>query len=267
MTICIAAIGRCKENDEDKEAIVFATDHMVSIRGIGEFEHEIDKFKVIPNTTSKMVAMLAGAPLLFGGIIGGIPKSAKFYEVKQKIHENLLDIRKNKTQMEVFNRFNIDWTQIPSMLTHPQPSPAVLRILDFLSNFTLGTNILLIGFGNNLAQIADINEKDYADFRDINFHTIGSGFMQASNTLLFQRHSKKDSLATTLYNVYKAKRNSEVSEGVGKETDIRIMTQGNIYPLGEEDIKKLSEIYDAEMKSGKGNKILDDIISSLDGIN
>lgn len=261
MTICIAAIGKCKE--EDKEAIVFATDHMVSIRGIGEFEHEIDKFKVIPNDSSKIVAMLAGAPLLFGEILKDIPESDGFPQIKVKIHNNLLDIKKNKIQMEVFNRFNISWESVPNLLQHPQPTPVIMQVLDFLSKFTLGTNILLIGFEDNVAQIADISEKDYADFRDINFHVIGSGSMQAENTLLFQRHSKKDKLSTTLYNVYKAKRNSEVSVGVGKETDIKVMTQKDICSIGDENLNKLSQIYDDEIKSGKENAILKDIIDSL----
>ncbi len=265
MTICIAAIGNCKE--KDKESIVFATDHMVSIGGIGEFEHEIDKFKVIPNDNSKTVAMLAGAPLLFGGILKDIPESSNFSLIKERIHENLLNIRKDKTQREVFNRFNIDWESMPTLLQHPQPTPIIMRILEFVSNFTLGTNILLIGFEDNVAQIADINENDYADFRDINFHAIGSGSMQAENTLLFQRHSKKDKLSTTLYNVYKAKRNSEVSVGVGKETDIKVMTQNDILSIDEENLNKLSQIYDNEIKSGKENKILEDIVNSLKNIN
>ncbi|ODS37683.1 MAG: hypothetical protein A7316_09165 [Candidatus Altiarchaeales archaeon WOR_SM1_86-2] len=262
MTICIAAIGKCKE--EDKEAIVFATDHMVSIRGIGEFEHEIDKFKVILNEDSKMVAMLAGAPLLFGGVLKDIPESANFSLIKEKIHENLLNIRKDKIQRDVFNRFNINWESIPVLLQHPQPTPVIMRVLDFISNFTLGTNILLIGFEDNVAQIADISENDYADFRDINFHAIGSGSMQAENTLLFQRHSKKDKLSTVLYNVYKAKRNSEVSVGVGKETDIKVMTQEDICLIDEENLTKLSQIYDNEIKSGKENSVLEDIVNSLE---
>jgi len=91
--------------------------------------------------------------------------------------------------------------------------------------------------------------------------------MQAENTLLFQRHSKKDKLSTTLYNVYKAKRNSEVSVGVGKETDIKVMTQNDILSIDEENLNKLSQIYDNEIKSGKENKILEDIVNSLKNIN
>ena len=178
----------------------------------------------------------------------------------------MLDIKKDKTQREVFNRFNLTWDSIPPLLQIPPQNPVTMKVLDFLSNFTLGTNILLIGFENNVAHIADINETDYANFRDINFHAIGSGSMQAENTLLFQRHSKKDKLSTALYNVYKAKRNSEVSGGVGKETDVKVMTQDNICSIDEENLNKLSQIYDNEIKSGKENKILEDIVNSLKNI-
>ena len=76
------------------------------------------------------------------------------------------------------------------------------------------------------------------------------------NTLLFQKHSKNDDLKTTLYNVYKAKKNSEAMQGVGKETEIGYLNKKGIKMLNEKNIKILNNIYHAELNFGKENKKL-----------
>jgi len=81
--------------------------------------------------------------------------------------------------------------------------------------------------------------------------------------LLFQRHSKLDVLASAIYNVYKAKRNAEVSIGVGKETDMLILTKKDILEIGEVHIETLKKIYDDELCSGKTNPKLFEIVSNL----
>ncbi|MFH0848658.1 MAG: hypothetical protein V1857_04075, partial [archaeon] len=69
MTSCIAAIGRCADIGKNCEAIVFATDHMITMGNIGSFEHSIEKYrKISPNT----IAMLSGEALLFDEVLKGI---------------------------------------------------------------------------------------------------------------------------------------------------------------------------------------------------
>jgi len=101
------------------------------------------------------------------------------------------------------------------------------------------------------------------DLRDINFSAIGSGAIQAINTLLFQRHSKEDSLAATIYNVYKAKRNAEVSIGVGKETDILVLTKKGVVEINKDLMDQLSKIYEKELKYGKTNEKLFEMVNAL----
>lgn len=90
------------------------------------------------------------------------------------------------------------------------------------------------------------------DFRDMNSHAIGSGSIQAVNTLMFQKHDKHDPLNTTIYDVYKAKRNAEVAQGVGKETELIVLTKGKgCRTITSESFKLLKEIYDNEVKQGR----------------
>lgn len=111
-----------------------------------------------------------------------------------------------------------------------------------ITNTELDTAFLLIGFDGDRAQISEIGEEGIFNFNDINFHTIGSGSQQTQNTLLFQKHSSEDNLRTTLYNVYKAKKNAEVKQGVGRETEIGYLNKRGMKILNEENINILDDI-------------------------
>jgi len=261
MTICIAAIGKCEELGMDSEAIVFATDHMITLSEIGEFEHSIEKYRTINSNT---VVMLSGEALLFDEILDGIPSNGTVDEMKETIYSNMVNIRTKRIKQIVFDRYKIDFDYLKELLKLPDHNDTVSEFLGFIKNYNLDTSVLLAGFKDGKAQIYEINEGGAINTRDINFNAIGSGGTQAINTLLFQRHSKANNLKVMLYNVYKAKRNSEVSSGVGKETDICILlSNGKKYDITPDINKSLSEIYQQEMKFGKENKGLDEIIKNL----
>lgn len=93
----------------------------------------------------------------------------------------------------------------------------------------------------------------------MNFHAIGSGAVQAKNTLLFQKHSKTTPLLPAIYNVYKAKRNAEVSEGVGRETEMLVLNADGVQQLSDDDLTILNKIYVQELQYGKDNTELNKI--------
>jgi hypothetical protein len=255
MTICVSAIA----TDNGKESIVFSTDHMVSVGDLGQFEKEIKKYKIL--NKNNIVAMLSGQMLLFDRILEGTNDFYDFYKIKGKIIENMAKIRKEIIKKEVYDLFGIDENYIKTILSNPIQNPFVQRILETVSNFSLQTSILLVGFDNEgKAQISEIDEKSYADYRDIHFHAIGSGSTQALNTLLFQKHCKSKDLKTAIYNVYKAKRNAEVVVGVGKETEVIILNKEGFQELKEDKIIKLSNIYDLELNYGVTHQDLNTIL-------
>lgn len=263
MTICIAAIGKCIEFNKNEEAIVFATDHMITLQQIGQFEHSIEKYRKINQNT---IAMLSGEALLFDDVLKGMDEKQNFDEIKGKIHNNMVGIRDEKVKKMILDRFKIDFDYLKQLLNNPEHNDIAQEILETIKQFNLNTSVILAGFIGGKAQIAEINELAAINTRDINFDAIGSGGTQAINTLLFQKHSKSDDLKTTLFNVYKAKRNSEVSVGVGKETDIFILTEEQIYFIDGLQKLLLEKIYNDEMKVGKTHKDLNMIISNLKGV-
>lgn len=243
MTICLAAIAK----EEDREYVVFATDHMVTTQ-IGQFEHSIVKYKKLNENT---IAMLAGNPLIFDELVKLKDGSSSYETIKKEIFENFKNKRKEIIKNQIFDIFGIDEKFIIDSLSKPIPNPIVDNIFEQIIEFKLETGILLIGFDNGNANITEINEEKMDDFREMNFHAIGSGNIQAANTLLFQKHDKRDPLLATLYNVYKAKRNAEVLQGVGKETELLVLNKDGCKKVDENSTKILEEIYKEELKFGK----------------
>lgn len=248
MTICLAAIAK----EDDEEHIVFATDHMVTT-SLGQFEHSIVKYQELNNTT---VAMLAGDPLLFDDLVRLKEKKSEYEQIKQEVFENFKRKRKEIIKNEIFDIYGVNQQFFIDSLQKQIPNPYIDMILRKVSDFKLDTGILLIGFSDGKAQITEITDTGMADFRVMNFHAIGSGNIQAANTLLFQKHDKCDSLLSTLYNVYKAKRNAEVLQGVGKETELLVLSKNGCLKIDKSDLEILKNIYLEELSTGKKHKDL-----------
>lgn len=248
MTICISAI--CTE--KSKEHIVFAVDHMIST-GIGGFEHDINKFK---HLTNNVVGMIAGNALLMDYFFESEYKNKTYSNIQNEIEIKFKEKRIEKIQKEILDVYSIDFDYVKNLLKQQIVNEYQSNILKSITKARLNTAILLIGFEDNKAKISEISETGIISFNQINFHTIGSGSIQAQNTLLFQKHSKNDDLKTTLYNVYKAKKNAEAMEGVGKETDIGYLNENKIKMLNKENIKILDDIYNTELTYGKNHEDL-----------
>lgn len=257
LTICIAAIG----NENNNEFVVFATDHMVSMdmgeNGVWKFEHAIEKYKQINQET---IAMIAGIPLFLDQLTKNLDTKKQFDEISLEIYKNFMQVREDYLHTNVFNIIGVNRDFFIERLKEETNNPIIEETWQKIIEFNLQTSILLIGFIQKDAMITEINEKGFLDFRQLNFHAIGTGAAQAHNTLLFQKHSKKDPLEITIYDVYKAKRNAEVSEGVGKETDLGVLTKNGYYILTDE-LDTLKEIYDQELQYGRTHRDLHKIKS------
>lgn len=252
MTICIAAI--CTEDTEDY--IVFAVDHMLTVGGLGQFEHNIKKYSQLNNTT---VGMLAGKTMHTDYFFDNSFDNMSFESISQDLFNKFNLKKEDIIQKEILNKYNIDFNFVHDLLNKPQLNGFSSEIIKAISNIELGVVILLIGFIDGKAKIIEVNDNNIFDVSVLTFHAIGSGHPQAKNALLFQRHSKDDGLRVCLYNVYKAKKNAEVSEGVGKETELGFLSKDGVKILDKSDIEILDKIYNQELNFGKDNELLSDL--------
>ena len=150
--------------------------------------------------------MIAGNALLMNYFLDDDYSKKSYTEIQNIIGEKFKYKRVEKIQKEVFDVFSIDKEFVKELLKNPITNEFQTLILKNIVKTRLNTAILLMGFEDNNAKISEIGDGGIEDYNQINFNTIGSGSIQAQNTLLFQHHSRQDDLKTTLYNVFKAKR-------------------------------------------------------------
>lgn len=258
MTICVAGICNYKREEETqtREGIVFATDHMVSIEGLGQFEHKIRKYEMLENG---MVIMLAGAISLDDVVDGLSLESKSFGETALILRNKMKRLRDQKIETEILSRIGLSFGELKEIAKGEIKNEFIHELIQKVlvnpeseesEGASLDSQIMLIGFEENKAKLATITEFNIVSMRELGFAAIGSGWLQAVNALLFQKHSKEENLFTAIYNIHKAKKNAEVAEGVGKTTDLFILLD-NGNPLPIENLKILDEIYSDELEFGK----------------
>ena len=134
-----------------------------------------------------------------------------YISIQKTIKKKFYDKRKEIVKEKILDPLYLDYDFIKNSMYSPQNNFLTKTILKEVLKVEINNAILLLGFIDNKAQISEISNGRMFDFRTINFHSIGSGNIQAQNTLLFQKQSRDDDLKTTLYNVYRAKKNAEAT--------------------------------------------------------
>ena len=255
MTICIAAIAQ----EDGKEYIVIAADNMclnyLNGKLMGDFN--IKKFKYFDK--NKCVAMLSGDILNFDKFISNIGYDMTYLDCLNKIHKNYMrlkdEMKYNFLKSEYFPEKNIT-----EVLKNLQSRLDFKEIIEKIARFDDRTKIILAGIDESgKAHINEINNKSIKNMNFRKFHCIGEGETHSTVCLLQNKQSKNYSVKETIYNVYKAKRFSEVMQGIGKETDMAVFSKDSYKELSKKDFDVLEKVFKEELEYGKCHKDLDKI--------
>jgi hypothetical protein len=95
------------------------------------------------------------------------------------------------------------------------------------------------------------------------FAAIGRGAAYASAALRIEHFAESSSLSQTLYQVYLAKKASEMVYGVGEPTDMAIMTERGYQDVPEETIQVLEQIRKSRKQALLKDDETQDITRSL----
>jgi len=243
VTVCIGAI--C----ENGEAAVVASDRMVTSQYPPiEFEHTKSK---IYHLSGYCIAMPAGDALK---PIEVIPKSITAIGDQRRSPpiEQVVDIVKSWYQ---FRRMaNAEERILKPRTINSQTfyergiaifPRDIFGFLDQeLANFNYGLELLIAGLDSDGAHIYHIFNPGMSSCYDtIGFHAIGVGQLHAFQTVIAHRYSVSCNLMDCLNVVYVAKKASEVAPGVGKETDMAMIKDGQIIPITPEMVIALDNTY------------------------
>lgn len=102
------------------------------------------------------------------------------------------------------------------------------------------------GHGYVRSHIYSFDNGSVTCHNEAGFASIGVGMYQAMSSLMFAGHRTQQGLDATAYMVLAAKKRAEVAPGVGKETDMVVVTKPNesYMIFYESTIQKLEDIYE-----------------------
>jgi 20S proteasome alpha/beta subunit len=129
-------------------------------------------------------------------------------------------------------------------------NPQLYMILDHqLSEFHLETDFLVVGIDERGGHVISlIFPGTVQHFDKIGFGAVGSGIPHATTSLCLEGQTRNRRVSETIYSVYAAKRKAESAPGVGKETDLGVITKHGICFLDTDDLKSLEMLYNQSLK-------------------
>ena len=180
--------------------------------------------------------------------------------------------------LSYYNRCSIKFvygsrlTDKENILQHPTypllPIPMYYKELIFqqFKGIALDVNGLIIGFHKGEAKIFKIDPYgDYEEYTSFGYTSVGSG--HSFSEIYFDQHDYMPNLnaAEGLFFAYRAKKSAEFNTGVGKKTDIVLITSdGKVLEIVEESNKmqRLKELHQESTNEIK--KIRETISEKID---
>jgi 20S proteasome alpha/beta subunit len=240
MTIAIGAI--C----ENSQTIVVASDRMVNYGPPTNLQTETASLKTTVITDTCLA-------ICTGTVTDGeeVLKRAKsqltstlIREVAEAIKVHYAEHKKKRVEDLILRPLiGGEYAMFQQMLTASTASHLLIQIANAVFNHSLQLEVLIAGLdsaGPSLwvvshpGAVHSLNQVGYAAF--------GSGGSFATARLGVGQQSKTATLATTLYNVYEAKRAAELGLGVGRLTDMAVITNAGIKYLPDEFIRHLDTL-------------------------
>lgn len=265
MTVCIASL--CSNENGNPQNVVVASDRMVTLGNFMEFEHEVSK---ITKLTSKSVVLVAGDTLRGSKIVDTVKSKlhelqdlkipeiatlvAKWYsESRNESIENDIFKLRGFTRQDFYDSYQ---TKLLPQLAYQLDAQVM--------EYNYGVQLIVAGVDDDGAHAYFIDNPgtNCTDIHQIGYTAIGSGAIHATQALIGFGHSASKELKLTVFTTFAAKRRGEVAPGVGKDTDLFIVTADGIQELTQEEIKMLNEIYENEYHK----PLADNVKSKVDAI-
>jgi len=233
MTVCLASFSR-------EGFIVGASDRMVTYDGI-TFEPPISKIWLLTPTivimTSGDSALQAETLNLLEENIANIqPLSVKkVVDLYVECRNSIIRYRSQNAILEKFGLTHQDFLSTQKNMNFEFVNEITREIMAYKAPVT---GAIITGLSDNKPWLYTIHENKTVDCMKVGYACIGSGGRHARLQLMLAGHSRVSSLSETLLLIYIAKKRSEISTGVGSDTDMFVMGP-NFTLLNKAEIDKL----------------------------
>jgi 20S proteasome alpha/beta subunit len=245
LTICIGAL--CTDRVAG-DTVVLASDRMVTWRNLTEFEHPVPKIYSISPAAWALCAgdALAGAKIIAGAAaeVAGVPRPV--HEVADVVAQQYHSVRMNAAEAQVL---------LPRGLTlasyygkHQQLLSQIAENLDqSLASFDPEVELIVAGVDSSGGHLFTVsNPGGSAECHDvIGTVAIGSGEIHAVQSMIGFGHAATRPVRDTVFYVFASKRRAELAPGVGRDTDLMVLSPGGAVRLPDKALAKLGELYES----------------------
>jgi hypothetical protein len=130
--------------------------------------------------------------------------------------------------------------------------------------FNLGVEIIVAGIDETGAHTYVISHPgQIVSFDKIGYGITGSGATHASIKLALELQHPKSVLAETILSVYSAKRAAEVAPGVGKETELYVLSSTDTWRVPDDLIAVLEAAFEKEKQAKPDTKEIGEVYARL----
>ncbi len=261
MTVCIGALATKKDNHS--ENVIVASDRMVSLGGFMEFEHGVSKIGKLSN---KSVALVAGDTLVGSQIVDAsrnkiaLSSELTILEIAKIVADTYAEKRDEIIESQVFRPRGITRDEFYNDYQNKLLQNIAYQLDQLVANWNVGVEIIVAGvddFGAHLYTI--VNPGTYTDVYQIGYNAVGSGAIHAMQSLIGFAHSPYQELNRTIFCTFAAKKRGEVAPGVGKETDLFVISKDGITELSQNQITELEELYNKDYYNPLTKEVRDKI--------
>lgn len=261
MTVCIAALS------DKSQACVVAADREITVGppvNIG-FEHHERKIEPL---SKACMALSSGNALVAEEVITrtrrGVAGAAEedVQHCAATMRDVYMTVQLERAEQVLLRPRGLTLKEFKETGAQRIPLPLYQQIDQLFFNFTLNTDFLVAGVDGSGGHVAWVHYHGVQgggwleSFDKIGYCAIGSGGSHASILLSLNGQHRDLTIAETVFHVYAAKVSAEVAPGVGRSTDMAVITKAGTEFLTE---KFLDSLKDVRTKIGAQKPPLDEL--------
>jgi 20S proteasome alpha/beta subunit len=232
---------------ENGKAAVVAADKMVTFGNPMNLQTEPPALKKIIELTERTLMVFSGSTADGEEIVTGAKPSIAVNprqpvkSIAEAVKESYSKHKQRRVEDNILRPLlGADFAQFQTLVAQSPTSQVLQQVLGLIMQHNLNTDLLVAGLDDSGAHVFVITHPgQLLPLATTGFGSVGSGAVHAGVRMSLAQHTSAASLVDTLYNVYEAKRASEVAPGVGKLTDLALIQDGHIFFAGPDMLKAL----------------------------
>ena len=246
MTVCIGALCANRSGQPARAAVV-ASDRMVTLGALTEFEHDVPKIRPV---SDRVLALTAGDALrgaqLIEDVAGRLPAGGVSVDsVAQETVKSYVERRRQQIEVALFTPRGFTMEAFYNIYQN-RLLPQLAGMLDQqAASFDFNVDALIAGVDDAGAHVYVVrNPGALSNYAPIGYAAIGSGSLHAMQSMIGFRHTAARELYETVFSVYASKRRAEVAPGVGQYTDMAVVTEDRVTYLARDVLDHLAQLYE-----------------------